>query len=495
MGITCTVTMPNDTAAELRSVNWKELQRAHYQFAAPFLVALEDGEFTVQQIVRLIPKKRMVVFGLWKGQPAVAKIFYDSHHAARHANEDSVGVKVMVERKIPTPALLCQTKSADKKIHALIFERIQKGIDLEQIWQMRESNESVLDILHGVMVELATQHVMGVKQNDMHMGNFLIDGKTIYTLDGAEINAQNEILSIESSMNNLALFLSQFGSGVEALQEHLFLYYAKLRGWLLKPQDKVNMRLQIKKWNESRWQKFEKKIFRNSTDFAAIKRFAVQGVVRRDFAGKELMEFVQHPDSVFSRADAVMMKNGRSSTVISINLDGRELVIKRYNLKNFWHRLRRALRVTRARKSWRLAQKLNLFYINTAKPVAFLESNLLGLRGKSYFVTECVRGDDIKNHLQQFESQPDDAMKIVKRVVSMLRSLAKLEVTHGDLKASNIILNEHLQPVLIDLDGAAEHASAAGLRKAWAAEVQRFMRNFDDLPALHAMLRQAWKLE
>lgn len=493
--MTCTVTMPNDLSAELRSVNWKDLQRANYQFAAPFLVVLEDGEFTVQQIVRLIPKRRMVVFGLWKGQPAVAKLFYDRRHAVRHANEDSVGVKVLVERSIPTPALLCQSKTSDRRIHALIFERIQKGVDLEKIWQTRASNESVLNILHGVMIELATQHVLGVKQNDMHMGNFLIDGKTIYTLDGADVEAQNEILSIESSMNNLALFLSQLGSGVDALQENLFLYYAKSRGWLLKPQDKTSMRLQIKKWNESRWQKYEKKIFRNSTDFTAIKRFAAQGIVRRDYAGKEFMAFTQQPDAVFARPDAVMMKNGRSSTVININLDGRELVIKRYNLKNFWHRLRRAFRMTRARKSWRLAQKLNLFYINTAKPIAYLESNLFGLRSTSYYVTERVQGVDIKKHLQQYAAEPDTALNVVRRVVAMLKSLARLEVTHGDLKASNIIMNENLQPVLIDLDGAAEHASAAGLRKAWNAEVQRFMRNFDDLPALSAVVRQAWKNE
>ena len=101
----------------------------------------------------------------------------------------------------------------------------------------------------------------------------------------------------------------------------------------------------------------------------------------------------------------------------------------------------------------------------------------------------------IKKHLQQYEAEPDTALNVVRRVVAMLRSLAKLEVTHGDLKASNIIMNESLQPVLIDLDGAAEHASAAGLRKAWHAEVQRFMRNFDDLPALSAVVRQAWKNE
>jgi hypothetical protein len=107
----------------------------------------------------------------------------------------------------------------------------------------------------------------------------------------------------------------------------------------------------------------------------------MRGMMRRDHAGVEFHQFMQQPETVFARADAIMLKNGRSSTVIRVNLDGLELVVKRYNMKNIWHRLRRALRHTRAHQSWRLAQKLNLFYVNTAKPVAYLEANVLGMRG------------------------------------------------------------------------------------------------------------------
>ncbi|HTM63115.1 MAG TPA: lipopolysaccharide kinase InaA family protein [Gammaproteobacteria bacterium] len=483
--------MLNESAAVCRSVTWDELNQADYQFATPFKLMLPEGEVVVDQVARLIPGRRMVVFGVFRGVPVVAKLFYDRTHAARHAAKDSAGVEVLVQHKIPTPALLHQSVTADNKIHALIFERILNGQDLEKIWRNRESIEDVLSVLEAVMIELATQHVLGVEQKDMHMGNFLIAGKTIYTLDGADVIAHGELLQKEDSMKNLSLFLSQLGSGVEMLQEHLFLYYAKARGWLLKPHDTADLNLQIKKWNESRWKSFEKKIFRNSTDFIAVKRMTMQGMMRRDHAGPELNAFMQNPEELFTRPDVVMLKNGRSATVIKVMLDNRELVIKRYNVKNMWHRMRRMFRITRARKSWRLAQKLNLFYVNTALPVGFIEINIFGFRGKSYYVTENIGGSHVRNFLQAAQQNSDATVYVIQRTAALFRSLARLEMSHGDLKASNIIINADLQPVLIDLDGALEHMSSLSLRKAWRDELQRFMQNFEDLPAFSELIRQA----
>src|SRR3990167_9125560 len=375
--MTCTVTMPVETS-------WDDLSHADYQFATPFLLELEEGEFIAEKVVRLLPGRRMVAFGTWRGVPVVAKIFYDRKHAGRHRATDASGVRAMANNKIPTPVMHYDGNGRDKRIQVLIFERLQKAKDLEIIWQERESNESVLPLLQAVMIELATQHVLGVQQKDMHLGNFLIENKIIYTLDGAQVEQHDELLSKEVSMENLALFLSQLGVGIEGLQENLFLYYAKARSWLLKPQDSVNLQLLIKKHHESRWKRFEKKIFRHSSDFVAVKRLTKRGMAKREFSGKEFHSFLQFPDVVFSHSDTVLLKNGRSATVIRATLDGHDLVIKRYNMKNIRHRLRRALRMTRAQKSWRLAQKLCLFYVNTAAPVAYLETNICGVRGTSY---------------------------------------------------------------------------------------------------------------
>ena len=70
--------------------------------------------------------------------------------------------------------------------------------------------------------------------------------------------------------------------------------------------------------------------------------------------------------------------------------------------------------------------------------------------------------------------KPEKIQNMVKRISLLLKNVAKVEITHGDLKITNILINAAEQPVLIDLDGAAEHGSLSRLRKAWQNELARF---------------------
>jgi RIO-like serine/threonine protein kinase len=108
-------------------------------------------------------------------------------------------------------------------------------------------------------------------------------------------------------------------------------------------------------------------------------------------------------------------------------------------------------------------------------------------------VNEYVRGHDLKRFLQYHTDDTAHAAAIIKRVTDMLRSLLKLEVTHGDLKTTNIMINEHAHPVLIDLDGAREHQASSSLNKAWQQELKRLLQNFDDAPTLRDLLRASFR--
>ena len=336
------------------------------------------------------------------------------------------------------------------------------------MWKNKKSVNDVLPILQSVIVEIATQHVLGVLQHDLHLNNFLLTKKKIYTLDGAQIQRVPRLLPKEQSMDNLALFLSQLGVGLEECQEKLFRHYAKARGWLLKTSDVPTLFLLIKKWNALRARRYEKKIFRNCTDFASMKQWHQQGMVDRKYALPQFNQFIRDPESIFNDPASVILKAGRSSTVIKVMLDGKAFVIKRYNLKNAWHRLRRSLRTTRAAVSWRLAQKLQLFGVSCAKPVAFIENKFFGLRGKSYYVTEYISSEHLGNYFEQHQHDVEKVDAMAEQVARLLKNLAKLEMTHGDLKMTNILINKREEPVLIDLDGASEHASLSGLRKSVA---------------------------
>ncbi len=477
----------------LLTLTWKDLYAAKYAFNEPFRLNLSDGRvFYAERVLRLIPKRRMVVFGLWQGQPVFAKLFFSPQKARLNMEKDCAGIKALMFNNIPTPPLLFQGSSDDKRIYVSLFERVFNAENLEEIWLRKTNIDSLMPLLQNVVFELATQHVLGILQQDLHLKNFMVSGKIIYTLDGAEIAQYPHLLPKKLCLDYLGKFFSQFGVGMEQYQEALFRHYADARGWLIKAADIDDLFTQIKKWDNQRWRRYLKKTFRTSTIFAPIRAWHSYGTFDRSYGcGNEFLSFLKDPDAVFKHPTAVMLKNGRSATVIKVTLDHKELVVKRYNLKNTWHRLRRCLRPTRAANAWRLAQKMDLFGVLTAKPVAMIEKRFFKLRGKSYYVAEYVSGEHVGAYLQHHQANPQAVTQMVSAVSALLKNTAKLSITQGDLKITNILVDAAARPVLIDLDGAAEHASARRLQQAWRKDIQRFLENFLDDPQCHAAFKAA----
>lgn len=438
-----------------------------------------------ERVVRIMPGKRMVVFGKWKGKQVVAKLFFEKQHAKKHMEKDVAGFKLLSYHKIPTPTLYDQTTSADKKIHILIFERILDAENLDEIWRSKNSVAELLPLLQSVIVEIATQHVFGIVQQDLHFKNFILNEKTVFTLDGGQIQIFSDRLPQPQSMRHLALFLSQLGAGTELYQEKLFRFYAKSRGWSLKPKDIKEIFHMISCCNKTRWRKFSKKIFRESTDFACRNDQYTISMYNRRFQSRELLDFLSNPDSVFKNENIEILKSGHSATVIKTKFNNLDCVIKRYNIKNFQHRIRRCFRSTRAAKSWRIAQKFHLFGISTPTPIAFIEKRFFGFRAQSYYVSEYVAGEHAGIYLQQHAEQKEKTSMLIKKISALLKSLAQLNVTHGDLKITNILVNEKAQPVLIDLDGAKEHTKSRTFEKYWCKDIARLLNNFSP----HTLLR------
>ena len=482
-----------------------KLYSADFGFDEPFEFALGKGEvFHAEKVVRIIPKRRMVAFGQWQGQPTVAKLFFDKKRAKRHMEKELAGVSALQKSHIPSPELLGEFMTEDCSCRVLLFKQIA-ATSLDVLWQNKRHISEILLILHAVMVELATQHVMGVLQRDLHLKNFLIElledpfdsheatqeRVRVYTLDGGQIEMFPALLAKKESMSSVALFLSQLGAGMESYQQLLFRYYAKQRGWIIKRSDIIELFKLIGNWGAERWQRYERKIWRDSTDFAKISRWTATTVFDRKYTGPDFIRLLSHPDMAFTGAHALILKAGRSCTVAKVTLDGREFVVKRYNIKGFFHWLRRALRPTRAASCWRLAQKLKLFQVPTAQPAAYIENRCLGLRGKSYFIMEHVHAYHMGQYLDAHSNNPEILGAVTARVTTLLKNLLKLNVTHGDLKMTNILIDADDQPLLIDLDGMREHDSHASLRKTWRKEAQRFLRNFSGQASLREGFMQS----
>lgn len=478
--------LKHDEAKSEPQLKWKDLYSADFNFNQLFYLKLSDGNtLHVENVIRIVPKKRMIVYGIWQHNFVVAKLFFDRREARRHAEEELAGIKLLRTNKVPTPPMIYQGISEDRRFYIILYERIMNSNTLDEIWRNRENTESLMTLLESVMTELATQHVFGIMQHDLHMKNFLITPKTIFTLDGAEIESVPGLLSKKLSMENLSLFLSQLGAGMHHYHDRLFSHYAKARGWILKQNDFRDLLNLIKNHNIARWDQYVKKIYRESTQFVCLNNWTRLSMVDRSAMNEEFTQFLQNPDDIFKRSDAIFLKKGRSSTVIKVTMGKKELVIKRYNIKNIWHYLRRFLRPTRAYHSWKMAHKLYLFGVRTPKPIAFIEKNYFGLRSKSYYVSEYISGIHANDYFSSNDLHSDLTENIITKITLLLKSLQELNLTHGDLKLTNIILDKNYNPTIIDLDGTVEHASKRKLRRTFKKEIKRFLRNFLHQPYVY----------
>lgn len=454
----------------------------------PFILQLKDeSPLTIRRVIRVMPHKRMVVVADWRGQEVVAKIFARQ----RHFQQERRGLQLLRENKVPAPQLLYSGLSADKAAFIIITKYINQARSLQYIWETRENNASVKPVLHALLIELATQHVLGIIQNDLHLNNFLVSKRIIYTLDAASVEFHSSILDKKTSVAHIALFIAQLGLLTIDEKIELLQFYANMRGWLLKPADIIEYLWQAKKLTYARWQDYQEKIFRSSSQFAKIKKLNCQGVYARQYNSPHLQHLLVNPESFFQLDNATVLKAGRSSTVIKVVVDGQAIVVKRYNLKNFWHRMRRMFRETRAAQSWRLAHKLCLFQVPTAPPIAYVEYKFLFCRGTSYYITAYVPGVNGSEYFSDTNNNLGSMSLTVARMVQLLKQLFKLEITHGDLKITNFIINEEGKPIIIDFDGAKEHASQQTLHKGWRKEIMRFLANFAGKKELQAQFEDA----
>ncbi len=472
-------------------MTWNTLCHAHQGIHVPFLLPLTDQDYPIlcEKIVRYIPKKRLVVFGTWNERPVVVKLFYNSRHAKRHYERELDGIESLLSSGVPTPRILFHGALFKKHAYVLVLEEIIDARNLEDLWQEKSDAEELNSIMHAVTIELATQHVLGIVQQDLHFKNFLLKANQIYTLDGGSIENFHELLPKKMSLDHLALFFSQLGVGADALQHALFQTYAKSRGWLIKKSDVKFLQASIKKWNEQRKKKYQEKIQRNSSAFGKLSKPMSIAMYDRHYFSPAFQQFLNNPEMAFANTQLEILKAGGSSTVVKININDKTYVIKRYNMKNVFHWMRRTLRKTRAAESWKLSNTLRLFGVATPKPIAFIEKRFLGLRNKSYFVMEYVNGKNLMDYFSDY--QPDDAHfeKIATRVIQLIKNITKMKMSHGDLKATNILI-ENDQPVLLDLDGMKEYKSQSKSNRVYKNEIKRFMKNWEKQPKIKALFEK-----
>ena len=194
-------------------------------------------------------------------------------------------------------------------------------------------------------------------------------------------------------------------------------------------------------------------------------------------------------DSIVASADDVMkdrgrvLKHDRTTTVVQVEADSMTWVIKRYNTKNLWHAIRRTLRHSRAFNCWEMSAEFIAADIPVPVPVGFIERKIGPFRGRSYFLYEYVDAQDLLSFMKKHAGL-DEFEMVLQKIKDMFHTLRQSGLNHGDMKATNILVEPDFGLRVLDLDAARKAESTNAFERGYARDRSRFLRNWQHDPGL-----------
>ncbi|MFP6861971.1 lipopolysaccharide kinase InaA family protein [Pseudomonas sp.] len=461
--------------------------------ALPQTIELADAagtaELTLQRLLRVLPGQRYVAQAEWRGRPVLAKLLVGGK-ASRHFQRERDGAHLLAVQGLPTPQLLADGLREGEG-GWLLFEYLDGAESLWDAWRLVE-NQPLLSaeqqaVLADALVSIAQMHAKGLWQADLHLDNLLRHSGQLFVIDGGgvQVETAGQPLSRGKVLENLGVFFAQLPAELAPFIEELLVHYLLANGEHALPLEALlNEVDKVRKW---RLRDYLRKIARDCSLFAAkIGAFGLQ-VVRRD-SQVELQPLLNNLDLLTEQGH--IYKTGGAATVAQVQLQGRPLVVKRYNVKSVAHWLKRFWRPSRAWHSWVEGNRLQLLGIATPQPLAVLERRWCWLRGRAYLITEYCGGQDIIARFSNYHdgSPPEIELLALDRLFA---ALLRERISHGDFKGHNLFWDEDLARwSLIDLDAMQQHHSARSFARAYARDRARFLRNWPADSALHQLLNQ-----
>jgi tRNA A-37 threonylcarbamoyl transferase component Bud32 len=461
----------------------RDLRRAGRSPATPFRVRGAGGEIiTVLRLLRVLPGKRLAGEARRDGKIVLAKLFV-GRGGERHWARERRGLALLRDAGLPTPETAGAGK-LDGGGHFLLTGFLDDSRTPADLWSAMENpvpgDPEALDVLRPVFALAGRLHAAGLIQNDLHLGNFLEHEGALYLIDGdgvAHMRGGAEERA-RQALDNLALLIAQLppawaacDSGMDAL---LAAYTSNRECARAYPRpDPQVLRQAVERARARRLARFLDKTLRDCSQFAVrrtLRRFSSVGRDEEETLAA-LLDAPQVLDEAIARG--ALLKDGHTCTVARVDVGGRALIVKRYNLKNPRHALSRCWRPSRAWHAWLSGHRLAFLGIPTPAPLALIEERAGPLRRRAFLITEFCPGTSLLQRLSpEREPDADEAAAIM----ALFGALHRQRITHGDMKATNFLW-QGKRLAIIDLDALAQHPSDAAFARGWQRDRARFLRN------------------
>lgn len=424
----------------------------------PFTLALPGRELLcVERIYRHLPGRRLVFRARADGETLLVKLFF----RRRDYRRECAGLDLLQAHGVPSPEVRWRHREARAWLLATEFLT-----DADSLAGRLGDANAQADV-GAVLALLGALHRAGLVQRDAHLDNFLIRAGVAHAIDGAGIRRANRARVLRA---NLALLLAQFPPAWDA----------RLRGLLGHYGGRVEDAALLRDWHRARARRlrdYRRKCVRSCSEFVVERSWCHFTARRRERTDGGFLRLLANPEPTITGAPR--LKDGNSATVVRAAAATSDLVVKRYNVKDWRHALRRAPRRSRAWVAWQNANTLAHLGVPTPRALGLREGRWGPLRRVTYVISEASEGVPLQEWMKTQGGGRLPAW-LDRALFDILAALAAAGLSHGDLKASNFLVEDASQRLLlIDLDAMRLHRSTRCALRAQRRDRARFLANWD----------------
>ena len=377
----------------------------------PFTVTIKSKGQTFQvigtKLFKIAPNKRIVCAGNWGEEKIVMKFFLESRKAEYYFNKELNGLKALKKSGIRTPDIVFSGVVENSNIKVIVLKEVLPSSDMMSVWNNNKEDAIYADLQKQIIQKIAVLHNAGIKQDDLHLGNFLKSENRIYTIDGdgVDVTRKGKPLSEKLSLKNLSILFGQFYPHLDKIAKKSLRYYAEYRDWATDP-DYITvlfsrLKPKIQKVRAVKLKKYLRKIFRECSEFVHKKTRGMELVCDRKAYNSGLEKFINNPDLFINNGKTLIDNN--TSSIAQIDIDNTLYVVKTFNIKSFSLFMQKLLKKTHTRTLWRNAHLLKQLGDQLPYPLLFMEKHSGPFNLKAYFVVKYTSEYESDNYSRLFQ--------------------------------------------------------------------------------------------
>ena len=417
------------------------------------------------KVLREVPNKRKVVEASYNNESFVVKFF---NKKADYLKE-LTGVFHLNEAGIATPKVYSFGISSNE--YYIIFQKINDALIIEQFLSSNENLSSKQAVIKQVLALNKKMYEKNIMQLDNYFKNYLYANGEIYLIDGGLVR-KIKFFKLIRKFLNFSLISSKISP--EFLSKKSRFYKNNFVELLHKKCIEFYLFKGITN--------FQKKTLRNSSQFEKKASLNYSLLKQRNFN----FDF-NNIDNFLMNAEII--KNGNTCTVFRHE----NLVIKRYNIKSVWHFIKTQFIKSRGKNSWQISNTFQLQNLPCPKPFFYYEKRFFFLRLTSYFAMERINGENIVSYQESLQENIQNE-NLKKDIFKLFNTLKYYKFIHGDLKKTNILVDNKMQIMMIDFDKSFFSMSQSIYNYKIKKQIARFLSNWKNKSKFLTAIRSLEKI-